>query len=785
MIDFYLLCADMKDKHSVLRRNSVQTVAHIFDFLTHPSEATASAEADWRNGFRCIYGEFPSSLSGNSRLSPRALLDEYGISADDADSALLPLIFAIQTYFSLLMKFITADLLAAGDGRGFSHEEIISGEFARLRGISNYCGGDWYSWPLNELPRGFDRVMDGVDSSLLAYRSGAFCELRTDGCDLIKQLYEAVIPKALRHALGEYYTPEWLAETLLNELLAGRSPEELHGLTVTDPTCGSGTFLCRMITLKRRSGCSPEEILASVSGVDINPLAVLTAKTNYLLSLPELADGKHMVALPVCTADVLSFAHSEYPLPGSLKPADIVIGNPPWVNWEYLPEQYRLGSQHLWADYGLFSAKGRELSFSKEDISVLITCAVIDRLLKNGGSIGFVMRRAAFKAAKNGVGFRKFRVRGTNVKVTRVDDLSGVRVFENATASAALFIAEKGSATVYPVPYYLWCRREGVKRFTYGAYSSLAEVLSQVSVIRQQAIPADADDITSVWATSDAEALGSVKPLLGSNGYRARTGVFTGGANAVYWLKLHGAHGGFISASNVVGRAKRKAEEITAELESDYVFPMLKGRDIGRWKISYDTYLLCPHSAETKIRPVPQVELTRSAPLTMKYLAHFREVLDSRNGFAGWEKALQQQEFHSVLRVGEYTFSPYKVVWKYIARQFVCAVAGSVDDEFLGRKLLLPNEKVMFISTDSEAEAYYLCGVLSSSAVAECVRSYMNPTSISAHVLDKLRLPRFDRGSAVHMRISELCREGHGAEDISPYLEEIDRLVNELYGLCD
>ncbi len=61
--------------------------------------------------------------------------------------------------------------------------------------------------------------------------------------------------------------------------------------------------------------------------------------------------------------------------------ADIVVGNPPWVNWEYLPQKYKAKSQHLWPEYGLFNAKGRDLSFSKEDISILVTYVVIDRFL--------------------------------------------------------------------------------------------------------------------------------------------------------------------------------------------------------------------------------------------------------------------------------------------------------------------------------------------------------------------------------------------------------------------
>ena len=91
-------------------------------------------------------------------------------------------------------------------------------------------------------------------------------------------------------------------------------------------------------------------------------------------------------------------------------------------------------------------------------------------------------------------------------------------------------------------------------------------------------------------------------------------------------------------------------------------------------------------------------------------------------GFAGWEKEIQEKEFHAILRIGEYTFSKYKVVWKYIASEFICAVISTVNDEFLGEKLIIPNEKIMYISTDNEQEAYYICGILSSTVVANCVK---------------------------------------------------------------
>ena len=83
--------------------------------------------------------------------------------------------------------------------------------------------------------------------------------------------------------------------------------------------------------------------------------------------------------------------------------ADIVMGNPPWVNWEYLFPRYRAGSQHLWGEYGLLQVKGPRLGFSKEDVSTLFTCAALDRFLVPGGHLSFILRQATFRSAQNGL----------------------------------------------------------------------------------------------------------------------------------------------------------------------------------------------------------------------------------------------------------------------------------------------------------------------------------------------------------------------------------------------
>ncbi len=762
MIDLKSLCADMNDDHSAIMEKSGEIIPEIYRILESPSQKTREMTEEQNRIFRYLYGSPRADRSGNNKLDIYKILNRYGIIPDEGKEAeqVQLLFYAVQTYFSILIKLVVRDdLLPESD---CSDEELILGEFAKKAGIKNFCDKDQYTWPVYELENGFAKILAGIKELLSAYRSGESTDNlpEDDNADHIRQMYEALIPKELRHALGEFYTPGWLAEDPLNRVLSFENIDP--GKRFLDPTCGSGTFIIKVILAKKKTGMSVKEILSSVSGMDINPLAVLTARTNFLLSITDMIDGSEEIELPIYNMDILDIR--KISALEETGPADVIIGNPPWVNWEYLPSEYRSRTQYLWQEYGLLSAKGRKVIYSKEDISVLITYVVMDKLLKQGGVLAFVIRQAVFKSAMNGGGFRKFKLKDEcGIRVLRVDDLSGIRVFKGAMTNAAIAYLKKGEDTEYPVPYFLWDK-------------------NGTDIRAQYAKPAVEGDPASMWMNADRSNLEGIEKVLGSNPYRARTGVFTGGANAVYWLNILGKKDDGIEVTNITERAKRKAEKITKVIEPDHVFPMLKGRDVNKWDIGYDSYILCPHTAETKMWPVSGTILEKSAPKTIEYLRFFKDDLDDRKGFAGWEKEIRKQEFHAVLRVGEYTFSEYKVVWRFIASEFICSVIGSVDDPYLGRKLLLPNEKIMYVSTDDETEAYYLCGVLSSKAVSGCIKSFMNPTSISAHVLEKLNIPAFNKTDPVHMEIARICKAGHMSADKDIYFEQLEGQVALIYG---
>lgn len=130
--------------------------------------------------------------------------------------------------------------------------------------------------------------------------------------DILQTLYQEIVPKSQRKVYGEYYTPNWLAEMLVEEVLDeswcrnamhaslrfGREADlsKFRPWGVLDPTCGSGTFLYHAAKrLHAVSGVREFEltrveqadaIARLVFGIDIHPVAVEFAQTTLLRSLP-------------------------------------------------------------------------------------------------------------------------------------------------------------------------------------------------------------------------------------------------------------------------------------------------------------------------------------------------------------------------------------------------------------------------------------------------------------------------------------------------------------------
>jgi SAM-dependent methyltransferase len=106
--------------------------------------------------------------------------------------------------------------------------------------------------------------------------------------DILKILYENFIGTETRKKLGEYYTPDWLAEVIVSETI--KDPLKTR---VLDPSCGSGTFLFhavrRYITAGEADGHGIAKLLTGVTrhvvGMDLHPVAVTLARVTYILAI--------------------------------------------------------------------------------------------------------------------------------------------------------------------------------------------------------------------------------------------------------------------------------------------------------------------------------------------------------------------------------------------------------------------------------------------------------------------------------------------------------------------
>lgn len=180
--------------------------------------------------------------------------------------------------------------------------KILDGEFFSEQGIDNFLEEDFFSW----IARGQTKKT-ALDISGKIINQLANYNLRELSEDILKSLYQELVDPETRHDLGEYYTPDWLAQRMVEHIL-----KDNPSASVLDPSCGSGTFLYMTIRHKKHVLGNKKEtlehIISNVVGIDIHPLAVITAKTNYLLALGDLLKkrGTKRLPVPVYLADSIN-----------------------------------------------------------------------------------------------------------------------------------------------------------------------------------------------------------------------------------------------------------------------------------------------------------------------------------------------------------------------------------------------------------------------------------------------------------------------------------------------
>lgn len=175
----------------------------------------------------------------------------------------------------------------------------------------------------------------------------------------------------------------------------------------------------------------------------------------------------------------------------------------------------------------------------------------------------------------------------------------------------------------------------------------------------------------------------------------------------------------------------------------------------------------------------------------------FKAVLLSRGSKVVRELA-EKTTFYTMYGIGEYTFAPYKVVWKRMASDLEAVVLSKVKTP-IGEKDVIPTDTTLLIPFTSEEEAHYVCAILNSSPVRFCVRSYSSAGRGfgAPSIVKHFRIPKYEKNNEGLRKLSELSKKAHGLakqyeqkglearEELKEVEEEVDRAVAGLYGITD
>lgn len=209
-------------------------------------------------------------------------------------------LFLRHTYLATLAKLLVYGYFSEG-ALPTSEQEItrvLNGNAFKEWQVHNFLEEDFFAW----IVRGKTKRA-GLNFARKLTKYIARYNLDSIDQDMLREVYQELVDPETRKGLGEFYTPEWLTELLLTPLVR-KNPNG----SMLDPACGSGTFLFTAIKLKKayitdvKGQFLLKQILETVQGIDVHPLAVIISKANYLLALGKLLKGSRCrvsISIPV------------------------------------------------------------------------------------------------------------------------------------------------------------------------------------------------------------------------------------------------------------------------------------------------------------------------------------------------------------------------------------------------------------------------------------------------------------------------------------------------------
>lgn len=692
--------------------------------------------------------------------------------------------------------------------------------------------------------------------------------------DVLKVLYESVIDATTRHSMGEYYTPDWLADRTVREVVTEPLTQR-----VLDPSCGSGTFVFHAVrnylSAAQEAGIPDYQAVSNVTrlvtGMDLHPVAVTLARVTYLLAIGSrrLQDAqREPIAIPVYLGDSLQweqvrdtmtagelviptgeggslfarelrfparvtedaslfdrlverltelatdrtpgssypnlapvFAHFaihpddqaelaatfttlcqlndegrnhiwSYYTRNSVRPVwlaqegnqvDVLVGNPPWLAYRYMPKAMQQKFKTETVARGLWS--GGKVA-THQDLSAYFVARAIELYLKPGGTFAFVMPYAVLsrgqydgfrsgtfeEAVKTDVGkARTTTGAGTTVAFTTPWDLKDIKPTVFPVPSCVVFgtyTRDTGKATRMPSETLRWFGKMPQVTMPWdGAKGFLAVGDSTVRAVDHGAAVSPYKERFTQGATLVPRMLVVVER-------EEKTGPLGVGAGRVRVASQR---------SRLEKEPWRSLPGLTGTVERQFVFPVHLGSTIAPFRALDPEWGVLPLLAgELLSVDGPDAEVDHYPGLAQ----WSREAVAVWNAgrSAGSKMTLEQRWNYQRGLTRQYPAAPFRVV--YSASGSVLAAAVITDER------VVVEHKLYWANCLSLDEARYLTGIFNSVTLLNHIKHLQSQGQFGARDFDTyvFHAPYglYDAGDALHTNLVRLVERAERiAADIS------------------
>lgn len=847
-------------------------------------------DEDWKKIFK---------LGGHNDNNNKAILDRkealanyFDVSSEDIDES--KALFSLQTSYCILLKLIAYRVMCTSifNSNGMRFEELLalkpntlkirmkqieSGSIFTDINISNLMTNDFFSWYLEDEiwdETIFKGIRDCINI-LKDYDSSQKIFSNDNTHDLFNELYQSIIPKEVRHSLGEYYTPDWLADSVIRPIITKKISDKFNWRGL-DPCSGSGTFVMRMIDniLEYLDEDATNidklnEIINRVYAIDINPLAVLTCRVNYFvaissyLELNSLLDGNG-IYIPVFLGDSAlipkrleikgircikyTFDEIEFVLPetmilknedvmtlqryienndrekiknmlsgdnidevlivedfieniqillnrgynkiwirtilGILKSInigkfDIIVSNPPWIDWKVLPPEYREILKTACLDTHVFSGDNFTGGINL-NICALIANVVADNWLKIDGEIGLLMPKS-IALQQSYKGFRDLQMsNGGALEFDYFVDWSkSGNPFKPVTEKFMTYYLKKteSSQQKEDIKCFYINKKRNVKLKNVKTFDE-AEDWFEIKEGKAHIIDKNLKNFTFI---EDSIALDyDYSKIIGESEYTGRVGLGIYPKGVLLFEIDNVINESIVKIKTYTDkRVQKKYPQQERFLETKYLYPVIEGPNINKFGISdVKYYAALPYDISDTKKPICLDKLKENS----KNLASFYESNKEYLKKTDWNERLQGKkgEFYSLTRVGKYTFAPYKVVFRNNTK-WLASVVSNYMTTWKEEKMFIMLDHACSISQRSdgefitEDEAHYICAIIN----APIVRDYIEKSSDSRSFKTKfpIKIDRYDEKNDIHKKLSQISKKAHNKEISN---EEVDYELEEI-----